>query len=341
MKNRVLIFISITILLITSIRVLGRSDQTNVKKRKLFIVGFSVPGEAVEKEIAPLFSKKWTEKHPGEEIEFQFSWGASGAQARNVILGLDADIVYLSLEPDVRLIEKAGLIHHDWNLENKGIVSKSVIVFRVEPGNPFHIKDWADILKAGVKVLTPNPQTSGGARWNILALYGSILKQGGNVSDAENALRALYGNVVTFGESARASIQDFERGVGQIALTYENEVLWLRKQGKSVEFVIPSSTIYIENPAAVVDTYTDQHGVKDIAQTFLEFLRSEEAQKILAEWGFRSIHARIEEEYRSRFPLLPQAFDIGFLGGWSKVETDLFNPGSLWTKIIQTERKKS
>lgn len=320
---------------------LSQGGREDVKKRRLFVVGYSTPGEAVEKEIAPAFSEKWAKEHSGEKIEFQFSWGGSSTQARNVISGLDADVVYLSLWPDVRLIEEAGLITHDWNVDGKGIVSKSIVVFRVEPGNPLNLRDWPDILKSGVKVLTPNPQTSGGARWNILALYGSVLKQGGTAADAEKALRGLYRNVVTFSENARSSVQDFERGVGSVAVTYENEVLLLQKQGKKAEFVIPSSTIFIENPASVLDTYANQHKVKDAADAFVDFLRSPQAQRILSEWGFRSVDKDIAKEYKSRYAELPQAFDIEFLGGWPKVQKDLFDSGSVWEKIVQTERKNS
>ncbi|MBI1882588.1 MAG: sulfate ABC transporter substrate-binding protein [Chlamydiae bacterium] len=337
MKKKFLIFLSFALLFNTFIFAQGEEAS---KKRKLFLVGYSTPGEAIEKEIGPAFFKKWAAEHSGEEIEFQFSWGGSSTQARNVISGLDADVVYLSLWSDVNSIEKSGLITHDWNASGHGIVSKSVVVFRVEPGNPLNLKDWPDLLKRGVKVLTPNPQTSGGARWNVLALYGAILKNGGSPEDAEKALRALYRNVVTFAENARASIQDFERGVGNVAITYENEALLLRKYGKSIEFVTPSSTIYVENPAAVVDAYADKHGMKDVAQAFVEFLRLAQAQRILSEWGFRSIDKNIEKEYASRYPEVSSAFDIEFLGGWPKVDKEFFGPGSLWEKIVRTERKE-
>jgi len=315
------------------------AEEANAKKIKLFVVGFAVPGEALEEEIAPAFSKKWAEEHSGEQVQFQFSWGASSVQARNVISGLDADVVYLSDWTDVNRIQEAGLITHDWNENGKGIVSKSVVVFRVNPGNPLGLKDWADLLKKGVKVLTPNPQTSGSARWNVLALYGSVLKQGRSADEAEQSLRAFYRNVVTFGESGRATTQEFERGIGDVALIYENEALLFRKQGKEVEFVIPSSTIYIENPVAVVDTYADKHGVKEAADAFVRFLRSPESQKILINWGFRSIDDSINQENAEHFPTPPQVIDIEFLGGWAKIQKEFFEPGGLWEKIIQTERR--
>jgi len=315
------------------------SESDNPKTRRLFIVGFAVPGEAVEKEIAPAFAKEWTKSHPDEEIEFQFSWGGSSVQARNVISGLEADVVYLSDWTDVQKIQEEGLIQHDWNADNAGIVSKSLVVFRVALGNPLGIKDWDDLLKPGAKVLTPNPQTSGSARWNILALFGTLLRKTNSADKAEEGLRELYRNVVTLGESGRATTQDFERGVGDIAITYENEVLLFKKQGKEVEFVIPSSTIVIENATAVVDTYANQHNVKDVADGFLAFLRSNEAQQILSRWGFRSIDSKITAENAKEYPAPPHEFSIADLGGWPKAQTEIFGSGGVWEKIIQTERK--
>lgn len=343
-KSIASLWIAALLLSLTSIVAIfnaGRANEQTIKKKKLFIVGFAIPGEAIQQEIAPAFAKKWAQEHSGEKVEFQYSWGGSSVQARNVISGLEADVVYLSDWTDVHRIQEEGLITHDWNANGKGIVSKSVVVFRVSPGNPLNLKDWPDLLKSGVKVLTPNPQTSGSARWNILALYGSVINQGATVTQAQEALRSLYRNVVTLGESGRATTQDFERGVGDVALTYENEIYLFKKQGKEIEFVIPPRTIYIENPAAVVDSYADDHGVKEIASAFVSFLRSNEAQKILSEWGFRSVNEGVAKEYESRYPLSAQVFDIESIGGWPKLQKDLFDSGRIWEKIVQTERRNS
>jgi sulfate/thiosulfate-binding protein len=331
-----LLYLGIAAVFLTAV---GSSFADEKAVRKLFVVGFAVPGEAVEQEIAPAFTKEWAKSHPNEQVEFQFSWGGSSVQARNVISGLEADVVYLSDWTDVQKVQEAGLIQHDWNADNGGIVSKSLVVFRVALGNPLGIKDWDDLLKPGSKVLTPNPQTSGSARWNILALYGTLLRKTNSADKAEEALRELYRNVVTLGESGRATTQDFERGVGDIAITYENEILLFKKQGKEVEFVIPSSTIVIENAAAVVDTYANQHGNKDLADGFLEFLRSNEAQQILSRWGFRSIDSKITAENAKDFPVPQDEFSIADLGGWPKAQTEIFGAEGVWEKIIQTERK--
>lgn len=310
-----------------------------VETRQLFIVGFAVPGEAVQQGIAPAFARQWAAEHHGERIEFQYSWGGSSVQARNVLQGLEADVVYLSDWTDVNRIAEAGLINAHWNDGNRGIVSKSLAVLRVNRGNPLGIRRWSDIERPGVRVLTPNPRTSGAARWNLLALYGAVIKNGGTPAQAEQALRNLYRNVVTFGESGRATTQDFERGVGDIAITYENEILLRRRQGKEAYFVTPPSTIYIENAAAVVDVNVDKHGNRAVAEAFLAFLRSTAAQKILLDFGFRSIDDAITRTQASRYPVPPQVFDISLLGGWPKVQQEIFNRGGLWDRIIRTERR--
>lgn len=310
-----------------------------VPARKLFIVGFAVPGEAVQQGIAPAFARKWAAEHNGERIEFEYSWGGSSVQARNVLQGLEADVVYLSDWTDVNRIAEAGLIKADWNDGNRGIVSRSLAVLRVNRGNPLAIKRWSDLERPGVKVLTPNPRTSGAARWNLLAMYGAVIKNGGTPAQAEQALRGLYRNVVTFGESGRATTQDFERGVGDVAITYENEILLRRRQGKEAAFVIPPSTIYIENAAAVVDASVEKHGNRDVAEAFLVFLRSQAAQKVLLDFGFRSIDDALTRTQASRYPVPPQVFDIGLLGGWPKVQREIFDRGGLWDRIIRTERR--
>lgn len=305
------------------------------QQKKLFVAGFAVPADAITEGIVPAFQKQWADSHAGENVEFDFSWGGSSVQARNVISGLEADVVFLSDWTDVDRISKSGLIAPDWNSDGQGIVSKSVVVFRVKPDNPLQLKDWPDLLKPGIKLLTPNPKTSGSARWNILALYGTQLRRGATPEEAQAALVTFYGNVVTFGESGRATTQDFERGVGDVALTYENEVLNLIRKGAKIDYVVPPSTIIIENSAAVVDEYAARHGVKDVADGFLDFLRSAEGQRILASYGFRPVHPDVERELTAQFPIPPDAFDIAYLGGWPKVEEEIFAAKALWDQVVR------
>ena len=191
----------------------------------------------------------------------------SGAQSRAIVEGFEADVAALSLEADINRIEKAGLITQDWkDGPTKGMVSDSVVVFAVRPGNPKGIKDWADLAKPGVQILTPNPKTSGGAMWNILALYGAAKRgfvEGVPANDDAAAtafLTSVLKNVTVMDKGARESITNFEKGVGDVAITYENEVLVGQQGGQDYEMVIPRSTILIENPVAVVDSYADKHG---------------------------------------------------------------------------------
>ncbi len=308
-------------------------------KRKICVAGYSVPGEAVMQGIAPAFARKWATEHGGEVVEFEYSWTGSSAQARNVIAGNGADVIYLSDWSDVEQIVKAGLITQDWYAGGQGIVSQSVVVLRVPTGNPANVKLWMDVTRPGVKIVTPNPRTSGGARWNILALYGAVLKSGGNAAAAEEALRAFYRNVVVFDENARASTQSFERGVADVSITYENELLLRRRQGKQVDFVIPPSTIIIENPAAVVDVNSAKHGVSDIAAAFVKYLRDPVSQKVLAEFGLRPADPAVHQKYSMRFPTSPGQFDLAYLGGGPKIYREIFEKGGLWDRIVRSERR--
>ena len=198
----------------------------------------------------------------------------------------------LSLEADINRIQKAGLITQDWKSgPYKGMVSDSIVSFAVRPGNPKGIHDWADLAQPGLEILTPNPKTSGGAMWNVLALYGAA-KRGfveGVAKDddaaAQDFLLKVLNNVTVLDKGARESITNFEKGVGDVAITYENEVLVGQQSGQDYELVIPRSTILIENPVAVIDAYADKHGTRDVAEAFVAFLSTAEAQEIFAKYG--------------------------------------------------------
>src|SRR6266496_3430615 len=219
---------------------------------------YSTPREAYGK-LIPIFKEQW-KKQAGQDITFQESYQGSGAQARAIAQGFEADIAALSLEADVNQIIKAGLITHDWKTGTyKGMVSDSVVAFAVRKGNPKAIKDWADLAKPGLQVLTPNPKTSGGAQWNILALYGAA-KRGfvdGVAKDDDAAAtgyrKSVLKNVTALDKDARTRITNFEKGIGDVAITYENEVIVGKQSGADYDLVIPRSTIQIENPVAVID----------------------------------------------------------------------------------------
>jgi sulfate transport system substrate-binding protein len=256
--------------------------------------------------------------------------------------GFEADIAALSLAADIDRIEKAGLITHDWESGTyKGKVSDSIVSFAVRPGNPKGIKDWADLAQPGVEILTPNVKTSGGAMWNILGLYGAALRGGvqgvpeGDPDAATEFLKAVLRNLSVMDKSARDSMTTFENGVGDVAITYENEVLVGQQAGQDYELVIPRSTLLIENPVALVDEYVDQHGVRPAAEAFVAFLFTPEAQEVFARHGLRSPDAGVAASTASLYPPVPDLFTItDQFGGWESATPRFFGDQGIFTLAI-------
>ncbi len=305
----------------------------------LTLGAYTTPREAYGKAIIPAFQQFWKQK-TGQDVEFQTSYQGSGAQSRAIISGFEADVAALSLAEDVEKIVEAGLITHDWKSgANRGIVSTSVVVVAVRSGNPLKIRDWTDLTRSGVEILSPDPRTSGGAMWNICAVYGAALrgKTGAQKDDRQAAagfLEAVLRNVSVMDKGARESITNFEKGIGDVAVTYENEVLVGRKSGQRYDYVIPPSTILIENPAAVIDKYADKHGVQDAAKAFVDFLSSAEAQKAFAEHGLRPVHHEVAAELASRFPPVEDLWTIEYLGGWKQVMREIFSQNGVYSSVI-------
>ncbi len=306
----------------------------------LVLAAYTVPKEAYEREIIPAFQRHWKEK-TGRDVTVQQSYEASGAQARAVAGGFEADVVALSLEGDVDKVAEAGLISHDWHARPwGGHITRSVVVIGTRPGNPKRIRDWSDLTRPGVEVLYPNPKTSGGAMWCVNAIYGAGLGLGvpGAVADsaAGRALvKAIQARVRVMDKSGRESVTTFERGIGDAMVTYENEVLLRSMQGRPIEFVIPDATILIENPAAVVDRYADKHGTRELAEEFVRFLHGDEAQRSFARYGFRPASPAIMSEVATRYPRPARLFTIGDLGGWTRVREGLYGPAGVWTQVVQ------
>jgi len=309
-------------------------------KVTLVLGGYTTPREAYGKGIIPAFQKHWKEK-TGQEVEFQESYQGSGAQSRAIVGGFEADIAALSLEGDIDKIVEEGLITHDWkSRQNRGIVSTSVVVIAVRPGNPKGIRDWPDLAKPGLNVLTPDPKTSGGAQWNINAVYGAALRGFAGVpkddpAAAKQFLQSVFRNVSIMDKGARESITNYEKGVGDAAITYENEVLVGQQAGQKYEYVIPRSTILIENPAALVDKYVDKHGVRGAAQAFIDFLSSKEAQTVYTRYGLRSIDPDIALEVQSKYPQVEDLWKIDYLGGWKRVTKEIYGPQGTFTQIYE------
>lgn len=277
----------------------------------LTLVGYAVPREAYG-DIIPAFQAKWL-KDTKQQVNILESYGGSGSQSRAVAGGFEADIVGLSIEPDVTRLVDAGLITHDWK-DNpyKGFVTNSLVVLAVRPDNPKGIKDWGDLAQDGVEVITPDPATSGGAQWNILAAYGAVRRgkvEGYEASDtgATDYITKLITNVAAWDKDGRESFLTFERGVGDVAITYENEVYAGLQSGGEYQTIYPTSTILIENPVALVDTYVDKHGTREVAEAFINFLWSEEGQAIFAKHGFRPVNADVAKTFNVNVEATPAA----------------------------------
>jgi sulfate/thiosulfate-binding protein len=296
--------------------------------KQLTLVAYSTPQGAYAS-LIPAF----TATSEGKGITFNQSYGPSGDQSRAVVAGLKADVVNFSLEPDVTRLVKAGLVSPSWNQNaTHGFVTNSVAVIIVRKGNPKHITDWSDLVKPGVQVVTPNPFTSGSARWNIMAAYGAQIKEGKTPAEAQAYLKSLFHNVVSQDSSARNALQTFLAGRGDALIDYEDEAISDQKKGSPIEYVIPRNTILIQNPIAIVSS-----GNTSEAQKFVNYLLSPAGQKIWAEKGYRPVIEGVAAP--GQFPTPPGLFTIDSLGGWTKVDKEFFetegNAGVV-TKIEQS-----
>jgi sulfate transport system substrate-binding protein len=300
----------------------GSSSSSGGKN--VALIAYSTPQAAYEKLTAAFEATK-----EGKGFSFSQSYGPSGEQSRAVANGLHADLVNFSLEPDVERLVKSGQVAANWNqTPTKGMVTNSLDVIIVRKGNPKHIKSWADLIKPGVQVLTPNPFTSGGARWNVVGAYGAQLKEGKTKAQALEYVKALFHNVVSQDSSARNALQTFLAGRGDALLDYETEAIQDVKKGAAIEYVIPDNTIQIENPVAVV-------GGSEGAKKFADYLVTPPAQQIWAEHGYRPVIKGVAAA--SQFKNPPGLFTIAYLGGWKKVQKEFFEKETgLVTKIEES-----
>lgn len=280
------------------------------------LVAYSTPQQAYEDAVIPGFQKTTD----GEGVEFTTSFGASGDQRRAVEGGLPADVVAYSLQPDMTKTVDAGLVAEDWNSdEYKGMVTDSVVVLSTRPGNPKNIKGWNDLVRDDVDIITPNPATSGGAKWNIMAAYGSQIEQGKSEAEALDFVKQVLANTSVQDDSARDSLQTFAGGKGDVLIGYENEAIQAKDEGIELEYVIPNETILIENPIAPTTDASDK------AQQFVDYTRTDDAQQLFADHGYRPVVKSVLEANRDKFPQPSALFTIDEFGGWDKVETDFFD----------------
>jgi sulfate/thiosulfate transport system substrate-binding protein len=306
---------------------LGACGSSASTSKNLTLVAYSTPQGAFEA-LIPAFQAT----SEGKGASFSQSYGPSGEQSRSVANGLHADVVNFSLEPDVTRLVKAGLVSASWNKNaTHGFVTNSVAVIIVRKGNPKHITGWSDLIKPGVEVLTPNPFTSGSARWNIMAAYGAQIKEGKTPAQAQEYLKELFHHVVSQDSSARNALQTFLAGRGDALIDYEDEAISDQKKGSPIEYVIPKDTILIQNPIAVVGSGS---GAAE-AQKFVNYLLSPAGQQIWAQKGYRPVIPGVPGA--SSFPTPPGLFTIETLGGWSAVDKRFFEPETgIVTKIEQS-----
>src|SRR5215213_2482364 len=282
---------------------------------RLTLVAYSTPRGAYEA-LIPGFQKT----DAGKGVSFSQSYGGSGDQARAVESGLAADVVAFSLDPDMTKLVDAGLVAKDWNADaHKGMVTDSVVVFVTRKGNPKGIKTWDDLVKPGVEVIEPNPFTSGGAKWNVMAAYGAQLEQGKSPEQAVAYLEQLFRNVPVQDKSAREALQTFVGGKGDVMIAYENEAITAQQKDQQVDYVVPDQTILIENPIAVVSKSKNP----EKAKAFLDYLRSPEAQQVFVQKGYRPVNEQVAATVE--FPTPSGLFTIADLGGWSDVNKKFFD----------------
>jgi len=296
---------------------------------QLALVAYSTPKKAYDKLTAA-----FEQTAAGKGVTFSQSFGASGSQSRAVDTGQPADIVAFSTTPDITRLVKDKIVSSSWDANpEKGIASDSVVVLVVRKGNPKHISGWDDLVKPGIDVITPNPSTSGSARWNILAGYGAQLKEGKTPAEALAYVKTLLTkNVSVQDSSASAALQTFTGGKGDVLLDYESDAIAAVKAGDAVQYIIPNQTILIQTPIAV----TSKSSHQTQAQAFVNWQWTPAGQTIWAKSGYRPVLKSVLKKFTSKFPTPPELFTIEFLGGWTKVKSTFFDPakGSI-TKIEQ------
>lgn len=300
------------------------------------------PTRELYQDFNKAFINHWKSR-TGEVLKIRQSHGGSGKQARAVIDGLQADVVTLALAYDIDEIAQRSLIPKDWQkrLPNNSAPYTSTIVFLVRKGNPKGVKDWNDLVRTGVSVITPNPKTSGGARWNHMAAWGYALKQtGGTEKTAQEFLAKLYKNVPVLDSGARGATTTFiERGIGDVLITWENEALLAIKElgPDKVDIVTPSLSILAEPPVAVVDKVADRRGTRKTAEAYLQFLYSEEGQEIAAQNYYRPTNEHVAKKYASQFPKTKLLNVDDIAGGWTKAQKTHFADGGIFDQIYQSK----
>ena len=314
--RRIVLASCVVLAALTATAIAGASG----KDGSLSVVAYSTPKTVYGKII-----QAWQQTADGKGVSFTQSYAASTDQARAVAAGLKADLVFLSTGDDVNILVDAGLIDRSWDKQAyKGIEADTVVVFAVRNGNPKHIRGWADLVKAGVQIVTPNPFSSGSAKWNVLAAYGAQRRLGKTDKQATAYVTKLFQHVVSQDSSGRNATNTFLAGKGDVLITYESEAFAARQNGQNIQYVIPRQSMLIELPIAVLKN----SGNKDVANKFIRFVKSDTAQNLFGQYGFRPVNKKILAKYAEKFPARPGIFKIDdkYLGGWRNADKVWFDP---------------
>ena len=316
----------------------SKPDETTSKE--ITLVSYAVTKAAYGK-IIPKFVEKW-KAETGETVRIRESYGGSGSQTRAILDGLEADITNLALAADTNRLQTGGLLNAGWEkrLPNNSIVTNSYVVLATRENNPKNIQSWEDLAKPDIKVITANPKTSGVARWNFLALWGSVTQNGGTDAQAQAYLTKVFQNVPILPRDAREASDVFiKQRQGDVLLNYENELLLAKAEGKPSIFTLPSLNISIDTPIAIVDKNVDKHGTRKVTEAFAEYLFTPEAQREFAKTGFRSINAQVAKEFASKYRKIDKLYTVNDFGGWDAVNAKFFADGAIFDQIQKAIRR--
>lgn len=303
---------------------------------ELTLVGYAIP-KAAHDAIIPKFVEKWRQEK-GQNVTFKQSYGGSGSQTRAIIDGLEADVAHLAVGVDVNKLVAAGFVKDDWQkrVPNNGTVAETVVAVITREGNPKNIKTFADLVRDDVKWVTPDPKTSGGARWNFLALWDHAVKSGGDEAKAKDFVTRAYQNVVVLARDARESTDAFaKQGQGDALLNYENEVILAKEKGEKLDYVVPEVNFSIDTPVAVIDQNVDKHGTREVAEAFVQFLFTPEAQAEFVKAGYRPLDeaAAKQKENTTKFPAVKTLGNVEEFGGWEAAQKKFFEDGGVFDEI--------
>jgi sulfate/thiosulfate transport system substrate-binding protein len=336
-----MIFVLGAVALLVMSSCLPKSPTGTGNGRSITVYGFSVMKESLEKAVFPAFSAKWKQEH-GEDVRFTSSFAGSETVTNQILQGVGADVAILSIERDVDRLQQGGAVTSDWHaLPNRGIVNKTPFIILVRKGNPKGIKDFPDLGRPGIKLIHPDPVSSGGAMWSVLAIYGSELlkseKQSGTRDEtrARETLKAVWRNVISTPGSAREARTQFETGFGDALITYELEALLMKQAGAAIEMVVPESTIFSEHPAVIIDRNVTQDE-RPVVNAFIQYLWSEDAQRAFVQYHFRSVTNEALNEANKEFVHISMPFTVDALGGWIRAYPEIIE--KIWRDQAQKKQ---